>query len=246
MVPGYPRVIYGGDTTEDGLPIKVRNGRTAGGIVFEVPAGGTIHGRVITRSSEAAAYAMVHLARRVERGRLATVGAQTFAGADGAFTFTAVPSGEWFVGADERITERLIIDGVIPTGPASARTWYPSTHDESEAVPVTVSHASSVDGLLIQITRGPTRVITGVMHDEAGRPVNEAVLTTSQGESVWRGPHPGVRFIFHAFGPEPVLLEAVAERDGERLAGAMMLNPEMLPPGEVHLVLRPVGTVRRK
>ncbi len=189
---------------------------------------------------------MVHLARLDERGRLATVGAQTFAGADGAFTFTAVPPGEWFVGADERITERLIIDGVIPTGPASARTWYPSTHDESEALAVTVNRGSSVNGLLIQITQGPTRVITGVMHDEAGRPVKDAVLAMSQGEDRWQGPHPGERFIFHAFGSEPVLLEAVAERDGERLAGTMMLDPEMLPPGEVHLVLRPVGTVRRK
>ncbi len=54
LIPGYPRVIYGGDTTEDGLPVKVRNGRTAGGIVFEVPAGGTIQGRVITGSGEGA------------------------------------------------------------------------------------------------------------------------------------------------------------------------------------------------
>lgn len=165
-------------------PIQVAGGQALDLGDVALTRGGVIAGRVLDPSGEPVANARVSAMRRVSipASNLAYVptGQPSQTNDLGEFRVFGLASGEYIVAA-------------APTAMASASTastvltttFFPSATDQASATTVAVTAPDSVNGIEIHLTSVPAHKVSGVVVDENGAPVADAIVMLMPGG---RGP----------------------------------------------------------
>jgi protocatechuate 3,4-dioxygenase beta subunit len=157
--------------------IEVRGGQ-AMAVELTLRRGGVITGRILDERGEPLSDVRVIAVRRISGGgnRPAALGGPGMVTNDlGEFRIAGLPAGEYTLMAASQPSSPF---GGAPThgSTAWAPTYYPGTTNQAEAQTVTVSHANTVNGLEFRLISAPAFRVSGIVVDEAGKPVDEAVL----------------------------------------------------------------------
>jgi hypothetical protein len=160
--------------------------------------GGAISGRVLDLSGQPFTDGRVMALRRVgPRGLLAPVGASAQTNDLGEFRVFGLVPGDYYIQVGP--PPAMGPPGVAQQARSTmvAPTYYPGTTDQSAAGSVTVSAGATTGGLLIQMTVTSVFRVSGVVLDDAGAPVANAMVLVQPGQG--RGAPPPML----ALGPLP-------------------------------------------
>jgi len=179
---GYPQP---GARPEMPRPFHVEAGHVAMADLH-VQKGGVVAGRVLDANGEPFADARVIALRRVASGNAASrlvpapgQGQQT--NDIGEFRVAGLAPGEYFIAASPRMMMPLGESRVSPPsahGPVmtTATTYYPGTIDPDGAQPVRVAAGETVNGIQFTMQSSPAFRISGIVVDESGQPVSNAMV----------------------------------------------------------------------
>ena len=140
--------------------------------------GAVITGRIVDQSGRPVAEARVAAMRRlpVPGGRLGMAGSPSTTNDLGEFRLYGLAAGEYVIQAAPRF------EG--PVSPAGAQrpsvlapTFYGGTTDPATALPVTVATGQTVSEIVFGLLPVPAFQISGVVVDDAGAPVVDAMVT---------------------------------------------------------------------
>jgi protocatechuate 3,4-dioxygenase beta subunit len=161
--------------------VNVAAGERAGSVNITLQRGAVITGRVLDEDGQPLVDARIMPMRRVPAGRgrstpntaLVPAGAGTQTNDLGEFRLHSLSPGEHYVMATPR-------DDLGPSAGAGARktipTYFPSAPDAAGAQPIHVSGGQTLGDVEIRMSRAPAFHISGVVIDEAGRPVVNAMV----------------------------------------------------------------------
>jgi protocatechuate 3,4-dioxygenase beta subunit len=155
--------------------------------------GAVIVGRVLDEAGEPLADARVMAMRKMAMGstgtrtnpdylRPAGPGAQS--NDLGEFRLFSLPPGEYYVQASPRPD---VGAGSASRGRTLLPTFFPSTSDQAGAEAITVGAGQTSDSLVIMMVGAPAFQVSGVVVDESGKPVSNAMVRLSQ-DDAGRGP----------------------------------------------------------
>jgi protocatechuate 3,4-dioxygenase beta subunit len=175
---GYVTLQYGQRRAfEQGRPLEIRDGQLLDGVVFALPRGGVITGRVVDEFGEPVADAMVSSMRfQYFRGRrrLVPSGRGDTTNDLGQYRLFGLAPGEYFVSATLR-GGFFAGEGAATETTGYAPTYFPGTTSTSDAqaVRVAIGQEAAADFALV-----PSRLVrvTGSVVDSSGRPVAEGMV----------------------------------------------------------------------
>jgi hypothetical protein len=159
--------------------------------------GAVIVGRVLDEAGEPLADARVMAMRKVTLGpsgantnpnvlRPAGPGAQS--NDLGEFRLFSLPPGEYYVQVSPRPD---LAAASAPRARTLLPTFFPSTTDQAAAESIALGAGQTSDPLVITMAGAPAFQVSGVVVDESGNPVANAMIRLSQ-ESAGRGPMYGM------------------------------------------------------
>jgi len=139
--------------------------------------GGVITGRILDDRGEPLSEIQVMAFRRVAgRGDVPAAGGPAMMTNDlGEYRIAGLVAGEYVLRAS------VMSMGPFTASPARAGstwapTYYPGTAQQAEAQTVTVQHADTVSGLDFRLIRAEGFVVSGIVVDQSGKPVAEAMI----------------------------------------------------------------------
>jgi protocatechuate 3,4-dioxygenase beta subunit len=161
--------------------IHLKPGERREGLVLMLQKGAVIAGRVLDQAGEPVAEANVHAMRKPP----APSGVSSFGGPNvmatgssaqtndlGEFRLFSLPPGEYYVQAG-----RHNFDGSPgPGGTTMLPTYFPGTSDPEAAQPITVGAGQTSADVVIRMIAVSAFHVSGVVRDEAGRPVSNAMV----------------------------------------------------------------------
>jgi hypothetical protein len=181
VTPGRHRVAlqkqgYAFDPVDAEI-IEVRAGQTMAGEMV-LRRGGVLTGRILDERGEALSDVRVMALRRIAgRGdRMGALGGPGMVTNDlGEFRIAGLAAGEYTLMAASQPQSPF---GGTPTSGSTAwaPTYYPGTTDQAEAQTVTLSQADTVNGLEFRLISAAAYRVSGIVMDEAGKPVADAML----------------------------------------------------------------------
>ncbi len=168
--------------------------------------GGVIAGRVMDQAGQPLVDARLMATRRMNVGRgqapsLIPIGNGAQTNDLGEFRLHSLPAGESFVQLIPRMEPNLMGAGPTPRNTAPATTYYPGTADAASAHGITLGAGQTVEGIVFNEVVVPVFQVSGVVIDETGAPVPEAMVMLM----------PDPASANRSFGPPP---RARADREG--------------------------------
>ena len=168
-------------------PIDLGAGESAG-INVTLQRGAVIVGRVLDEAGEPLAEAHVMAMRKMPTsstvGRtspdlLRHAGPSAQSNDLGEFRLFSLPPGEYYVQASPRPGFGA---GEVsaPRARTLLPTFFPSTPDQAGAEPITLGAGQTSEPLVITMVGAPAFQVSGVVVDESGKPVSNAVVRLSQ------------------------------------------------------------------
>ncbi len=158
------------------------------GIDVRLQRGAVIVGRVLDEAGEPLADARVMAMRKMP---VSPTGARTYpdlmrpAGPTaqtndlGEFRLFSLQPGEYYVQVSPR-PDVGAGGGVAPRARTLLATFFPSTSDHAGAEPITLGAGQTSESLVITMVGAPAFQVSGVVVDESGKPVSNAVVRLSQ------------------------------------------------------------------
>lgn len=158
---GYVSLQYGQRRpNERGMPVEVAPGAVLDKIVFGLPRGGVIAGRLLDEAGDPLADAQVQLMRSAFMPggrRLQPAGRMDTTDDQGSFRLHGLAPGEYVVSATMRSQMMSGPPGLVPgSDQGYAPTYYPGTPAMNDAQRITVGLGQEVSGITFAMT--PTRV----------------------------------------------------------------------------------------
>jgi protocatechuate 3,4-dioxygenase beta subunit len=182
--PGSYRVLVqkagyaGPDQLSLPISVTIAAGQTISNADQFLQPGAVISGRVLDERGQPVADARVSALRQLPGGaarvRLLPDGQSVPTNDLGEFRVHSLPAGEYYVQAAPRPDSPF---GNAPSRPTTmAATFYPSTTDAAASYPITVATGQTVGDILITMLVVPAYEISGVVVDESGVPVADAMI----------------------------------------------------------------------
>ena len=142
--------------------------------------GGVIVGRVMDHTGQPLAEARVMAMRQAPLGRgnaptLLPVGSGAQTNDLGEFRLYSLPAGEYYVQLSPR-PDPGFPGGATPRETAPAATFYPGTADPASAQAIAVSAGQTVQDIVFSAVVVPVFHISGIVVDENGAPVADAMI----------------------------------------------------------------------
>lgn len=166
------------------------------GIDVRLQRGAVIVGRVLDEAGEPLAEAHVMAMRKMPTSStvartypdlLRPAGPSAQSNDLGEFRLFSLPPGEYYVQASPRPG----FGGGEVSAPRARTllpTFFPSTSDQSGAEPITLGAGQTSEPLVITMVGAPAFQVSGVVVDESGKPVSNAVVKLSQEDAGGRPP----------------------------------------------------------
>lgn len=182
---GYVNVQFGQRApNQPGTPIELADGQPVDKVIFALPRGGAISGRIVDEFGEPLASAQVTVQRHVYMNgarRLTSVGAE--GGVDrtddlGQFRLHGLPPGEYYISAALRNMEFMPANAASVSGVSDgyAPTYYPGTTNLGEARRVTVRAGQDVANMSFALVSARLGRISGRVITSAGEPFAGGML----------------------------------------------------------------------
>lgn len=169
----------------DGTPPATLNltaGQAVDNLTLTLRKGGAISGRVLDAKGEPLANARVVALAHLQRGRgpvrWIPVGMSSNASTNdlGEFRVFGLAPGEYIIAASPNHGGPFGT-AVSPSRTTLATTYYPGTIDQNTALAVTVSAEATIENITISMQTVPAFNISGVVVDQDGVPVPDAMVT---------------------------------------------------------------------
>ena len=153
--------------------------------------GAVIVGRVLDESGEPLVEARVMAMRKMAVGPLGTrtnsdmlrpAGPSAQSNDLGEFRLFSLPPGEYYVQATSRPDFGAGRDAgaTAPRARTLVPTFFPSTSDQAGAEPITLGAGQTSDSLVITMVGSPAFQVSGIVVDESGKPVANAMVRLGQ------------------------------------------------------------------
>jgi protocatechuate 3,4-dioxygenase beta subunit len=174
--------------------IEVKPGARRDGADVTLKRGGVIVGRVLDESGEPVVNARVTAMHKLPNaGEMAHARANILVPAGpggetndlGEFRLFSLAPGDYYVHA----APRPHLDGMpARRGTTMLQTYFPNAPDSQAAHPVTVAAGQTSGDIVVRMISAPAFEVSGVVIDDAGRPVENAVVRLDVGDPAAWGP----------------------------------------------------------
>jgi hypothetical protein len=158
--------------------VTIASGQTRTDINPVLQRGGAIAGRIVDGSGQPIVDARVSALQRAPNGRpqgvILPAGPPAQTNDLGEFRVYGLPAGEYYIQAAPR-ADSLWGNG-SPRTTTMAVTFYPNAIDVAAASPIPVGAGQTVNDILVTMLVVPAYQISGIVVDESGQPVADAMI----------------------------------------------------------------------